>query len=222
MEFFKSLKKREHIILLLLYNDKCLDGHWPYINQWSILDLKSCCGDHCCNGEGFPSEGENCGKFPDTSTNHPFSHIHITSHHVSLEDKNVQPLEIASVWIAVLFSLLVFILLSRSFWRHFHTPPLLKRLRTYAEGPEYKTSVTAEGAIVPALNYFDPDEARDIVRRGKRGGQCKDGLETGKQYEKIEKKNEKRSMGLQILEMEFELLTWQPYFIYLFVPTQGV
>ena len=80
----------------------------------------------------------------------------------------------------------------------------------------YETSVTEDGAIVPAINYFDSDEAREIVRRGKRGGKyakqrAGDG-KSGKQYEKIDKKQEdeerRRARSLQMLEMEFELLTY--------------
>ena len=106
--------------------------------------------------------------------------------------------------------------MTRNLWRHFHTPPLLKRLRIYAEGPVYETSVTEDGAIVPAINYFDSDEAREIVRRGKRGGkytkQSAPGDQSGKQqYEKMDKKTEneerRRARSLQMLEMEFELLT---------------
>ena len=105
--------------------------------------------------------------------------------------------------------------MTRNLWRHFHTPPLLKRLRIYAEGPVYETSVTEDGAIVPAINYFDSDEAREIVRRGKRGGKYTKqsaGDQSGKQqYEKMDKKTEneerRRARSLQMLEMEFELLT---------------
>ena len=105
--------------------------------------------------------------------------------------------------------------MTRNLWRHFHTPHLLKRLRIYAEGPVYETSVTEDGAIVPAINYFDSDEAREIVRRGKRGGKYtkqSSGDASGKQrYEKMDKKTEKedrrRARSLQMLEMEFELLT---------------
>ena len=184
-------------------------------NRWIFKsDLKSCCGDHCCYGVGFPLPGNLDVQSPgsiSTSTTHPFSHIHIFSR----DDHSVHPLEIASVWIAILFSLLVIILVTRNLWRHFHTTPLLKRLRIYAEGPVYETSVTEDGAIVPAINYFDSDEAREIVRRGKRGGkyakQRAAGEESGKQYENIDKKQEdeerRRARSLQMLEMEFELLT---------------
>ena len=183
------------------------------VSHLLALDLKSCCGNHCCYGEGFPLPGDN-DQSPasvSTSTTHPLSHIHIFSD----DDHTVHPLEIASVWIAILFSLLVIILVTRNLWRHFHTPPLLKRLRIYAEGPVYETSVTEDGAIVPAINYFDSDEAREIVRRGKRGGKYtkqRVGDESGKQqYEKIKTKTEneerRRARSLQMLEMEFELLT---------------
>ena len=85
----------------------------------------------------------------------------------------------------------------------------------YSEGPVYETSVTEDGAIVPAINYFDSDEAREIFRRGKRGGNYtkqSSGDARGKQqYEKIDKKTEneerRRARSLQMLEMEFELLT---------------
>ena len=180
----------------------------------NILDLDSCCGEHCCYGLGYPSlRDRQPPPLLTTSTAHPFSHIHLFSR----DDHTVHPLEIASVWIAILFSLLIIILVTRNLWRHFYTPPVLKRLRIYAEAPVYETSVSTNGSIIPSVKYFDSAEARKIIRRETRQKYSRQkGEETNrKQYEPPpesykRRSHEARHRSLHMLEMEFELLRCDP------------
>ena len=144
---------------------------------------------------------------PPTTTEYHIAHIHLFSHN----DNTVHPLEIASVWIALLLGILGVVLAARNLWRHFHTSPLLRRLMQYAEGPAYETTVAADGTIVPAVHYFDLEGAREIMSLDK-----KKKWKTRRRLDNYKERRHKIAVAvhndvaamtsLQMLEMEIEFI----------------
>ena len=142
---------------------------------------------------------------PPTTTEYHIAHIHLFSHN----DNTVHPLEIASVWIALLLGILGVVLAARNLWRHFHTSPLLRRLMQYAEGPAYETTVAADGTIVPAVHYFDLEGAWEIMsldKKKKRETQRR--LDNNKERRQpVAVHNDVAAMtSLQMLKMEIEFI----------------
>ena len=95
-----------------------------------------------------------------TTTKKPQAHIHLFSN----DHRDITALELASVWIGSLLFLFFILLLSKNIYRSVKTPSILKNLKTYSEGPFHSTERSADGTIVPALNYFENEKAKDILR----------------------------------------------------------
>ena len=128
--------------------------------------LTSCCQESCCKGQGWSSlEDETT-----TTTEKPHAHVHLFSN----DHRDITALELASVWIGTLLFVFFIVLLSKNIYRSVKTPTVLKRLRSYAEGPYSSTERTEEGTIIPVVNYFEVEMAKEIYRKKPKHGSKKD------------------------------------------------
>ena len=57
------------------------------------------------------------------------------------------------------------VLLSKKMYPSVRTPAILKRLRSYADGPFASTEQTKDGTIVPAVHYYETEKAKDVFRK---------------------------------------------------------
>ena len=96
--------------------------------------------------------------------------------------------------------LLVFfiVLLSKNIYRSVQTPTVLKRLRSYTEGPYSSTEISEEGTIVPVVNYFDEEKAKEIFHKKYKKGSKKE-----KEREKRRKKREIRAKNAVMQDDEY-------------------
>ena len=96
--------------------------------------------------------------------------------------------------------LLVFfiVLLSKNIYRSVQTPTVLKRLRSYTEGPYSSTEITEEGTIVPVVNYFEEEKAREIFQKKYKKGSKKE-----KDREKRRKKREIKARNAVMQDDEY-------------------
>ena len=94
--------------------------------------------------------------------------------------------------------MLFIVLLSKNIYRSVKTPTVLKRLRSYAEGPYSSTEQTEEGTIIPAVNYFEVERAKEIFRKKPKHGSRK-----GKKHEKKIKKKARKSKNAVMQDDEY-------------------
>jgi hypothetical protein len=155
-----------------------------------FLGLTPCCRENCCEGQGWSSLEDGTT----TTTEKPHAHIHLFSN----DHRDITALELASVWIGTLLFVFCIVLLSKNIYRSVRTPTILKRLRTYADGPFASTEQTEEGTIVPAVNYFEAEKAKEMFRKKSNRGTRRE-----KEREKRRKKRERKSKNAIIQDDEY-------------------
>ena len=153
--------------------------------QIFLVGAEPCCQEDCCEGQGWDGEEEE--EIVSTTTQNPHGHSHL----FSSEHRDITALELASVWVATLLLFLGTVLLGKKLYRTVRTPTILKRLRSYAEGPYSSTEQTEEGTIVPAVHYFEAEKAKDIFRK-KTNGKSK----RQNKHEQKAKKSERHSLNV--------------------------
>ena len=96
--------------------------------------MTPCCRDDCCLATA---------PAPLTTTEKPHAHVHLFSDH----HHDITAVELASVWVGTLLLVFLVLLLVKNIYRTIKTPTLLKRLKSYAEGPFPSTEKTEDGTI---------------------------------------------------------------------------
>ena len=156
-------------------------------HTYSILKISlnvgatPCCQEDCCEGQGWDQLDPLLDQST-TTTQKPHGHTHLY--------RDISALELASVWVATLLLFFGLILLSKKIYRSVRTPAILKRLRSYAEGPYASTEQTEEGTIVPAVHYFEAEKAKEMFRN-----KSKQKTKKQKEREKRMKRRERQSVN---------------------------
>lgn len=141
---------------------------------------------------------------PETTSELEYSHIHLFPH----QDKTVHPLELALVWIVSLLVIMVLVMVSRNIWKHFYNSPHLARLQDSCDGDCYGSTIDSDGIIVPSIRHYEPDEARNIIRRKKRSASA--GPIGEYQMKRVSNRVASDCQRIMELEMELSSITDDP------------
>ena len=73
---------------------------------------------------------------------------------------------------------------------------MLKRLKSYTEGPYSSTELSEEGTIVPIVNYFEEEMAKEVLKKRHRSGKKK-------KDKKVSRRKEKRTKNAIVPEDDY-------------------
>ena len=153
--------------------------------------MTPCCRENCCEGQGWSALQDETT----TTTEKPHAHIHLFSE----DHRDITALELASVWIGTLLFIFCIVLLTKNIYRSVSTPTILKRLRTYAEGPFHGTEKTEDGTIVPAVNYFEKEKAKEIFRKRSK---CRTKREIEREKRRKNGKGNQRAQSFRMMTIQ--------------------
>ena len=107
-------------------------------------------------------------------------------------------LKLCIIWALSILVLCSLISIMRNICLSMQVSPIVKKLEKYSKGPMQTTAVNKDGTIVPAVNYYEKEKAKEIMRRrGKRSRRRQ------KQRERRRRKRERRMMNRVIQEEDF-------------------